>query len=106
MRYCTGGHGLLMRVLATGSVGVTVGSGRGQLGWGLDVARARPCTLLAVRPSWLVYSLGATLLAGRGSEKSQAGVVRAGSPLLASALPPAAWPIPTAPLDGMVCDPP
>ena len=97
-----------MRVLATGSVGVTVGSGRGQLGWSLDDARwRRPCTLLAVRPSWLVYSLGATLLAGRvGPEESQAGVVRAGSPLLASALPPAAWPIPTAPLDGMVCGPP
>ena len=62
-------HLLPASVYTSDSVGVTVGSGRRQLGWGLRVARwQRPCTLLAVRPSWLVYSLGATLLAGRGAE--------------------------------------
>ena len=67
-----------------------MGSGRGQPGWHLDAARwRRPCARQA----------------GRGREESQAGVVRAGSPLLAPALPPAAWPIPMGPLDGVVFGP-
>ena len=64
-----------------------------------------PAPLSGATPG-LAYSRGAALPAGRGRKESRAGVVLAGSPLPASALPPVAWPVPTAPLDGMVCGPP
>jgi len=94
-----------VRALATAGVGVTVGSERGRrAGPGRRViATPRPLDGAALQAGVLARS---SPPADRGREESRAGVVLAGSPLPAPALPPVAWPDPTAPLDGVVCGPP